>query len=125
MIKFTRLTVAAALVFALVTPAAHATNTVSLTISQIIASASSINGGTAWIYSNTYLTTPWPNPSSCTKTDRAMIDPSEANYNLLMTMVYDAYINGDSVIFNVTSAGCVTIGGQTYPRINQITLVKS
>jgi hypothetical protein len=120
-----QLAFAATLGLLLAAPVAQATNTPSLQISEIIANTSSFDGGTAWIYSTTYATTAWPNPAGCTKTDRAMIDPSEANYNLLMTMVYDAYANGDQIIFNITSLGCVTIGSQTYPKINEVILIKS
>ena len=119
--KLIRFAICAAFGLMLAAPAAHATNTVTMPITSIIVNASSLSGGTAWIYSSVA----WINPAGCTKFDRAMIDPSEANYNLMMTMIYDAYANGDTIAFNINSAACVTIGAQTYPRITEIILTKS
>lgn len=69
------------------------------------------------------LASAWPNADSCSNSTYAIIENSMTNYNILMTMVYDAYANGDTVTFNLN--GCVTVGATSYPIITYFILQKS
>lgn len=106
---------------ALCSPAAQATNE---TVGPVQITQIEAVPGTSG-YNNIYLglATAWPNVDSCSNTTYAIVENNVTNYNILMTMLYDAYANGDKVTFNVS--GCVTVGGTSYPIITYFILQKS
>ena len=97
---------------------ANSTGYVHITKIQAVPGINGVN--------NVYLgtTTNWPNIDGCTNPAYIIVEDSVANYNLLMTMLYDAYVNGDTV--NFTLNGCVGVGGgNTIPIVTAFFLQKS
>lgn len=112
---------AALLALSMTAAQATATATGYVRITQIKAIPGASGSGLNNIFIGT--TTAWPNTDGCTNTTYIIVENSEANYNLLMTMLYDAYANGDTV--NFTLNGCVQVGSPTYPIVTAFFLQKS
>ena len=120
MSKIKSLSLAACAGALLFTASAGATNTATgfVTITSIKGTTSSTAGQMFFAMAN-----PWPNTDGCTNTTYIVIQTAAPNYNLLETMLYDAYVNGDQV--NFTLSGCAAIGSPTYPIIVNFTVQKS
>jgi len=101
----------------LMATAANAGYTGSVKITQLQMSP----GGTILYISSS---TTWPNPGNCTNTTSIAVDGTVSNFNLLATMLYDAYANGNLVNFYISNT-CLSNGNFTFPLVQQIQWVQS